>query len=115
MPEGLDDNQLEALLYPPPPAVATEQQRGHRGTGRDHPALTSAPRAGVPLLHRHPRPDETLRRRAVGCRLRAGTGLGHAPYSSVATILKNAQDRKAADPEQPSLFHENIRGSCYYH
>jgi transposase len=41
--------------------------------------------------------------------------LGTRSYSSVATILKNAQDRKAADPEQPSLFHENIRGSDYYH
>jgi transposase len=41
--------------------------------------------------------------------------LGTRSYSSVATILKNAQDRKAADPEQPSLFHENIRGSGYYH
>jgi transposase len=41
--------------------------------------------------------------------------LGTRSYSSVATILKNAQDRKAADPEQPALFHENIRGSGYYH
>jgi transposase len=41
--------------------------------------------------------------------------LGTRSYSSVATILKNTQDRKAADPEQPSLFHENIRGSGYYH
>ena len=41
--------------------------------------------------------------------------LGTRSYSSVATILKNAQDKKAADPEQPSLFHENIRGSGYYH
>jgi transposase len=41
--------------------------------------------------------------------------LGTRSYSSVATILRNAQDKKAADPEQPSLFHENIRGSGYYH
>jgi transposase len=41
--------------------------------------------------------------------------LGTRSYSSVATILKNAQDRKAAEPDQPSLFHENIRGSGYYH
>jgi len=41
--------------------------------------------------------------------------LGTRSYSSVATILKNAQDRKAADPEPPSLLHENIRGSGYYH
>ena len=26
LPEGLDDSQLEALLYPPPAAVATEQR-----------------------------------------------------------------------------------------
>jgi transposase len=26
LPEGLDDGQIEALLYPPPPAVATEQR-----------------------------------------------------------------------------------------
>jgi hypothetical protein len=26
LPEGLDDHQLEALLYPPPPAVASEQR-----------------------------------------------------------------------------------------
>jgi transposase len=41
--------------------------------------------------------------------------LGTRSYSSVATILKNAQDRKATDPQQPSLLHENIRGSGYYH
>lgn len=41
--------------------------------------------------------------------------LGTRSYSSVATILKNAQEKKAADPEQPSLFHENIRGPGYYH
>jgi hypothetical protein len=26
LPDGLDDAQLEALLYPPPPAVATERR-----------------------------------------------------------------------------------------
>jgi hypothetical protein len=41
--------------------------------------------------------------------------LGTRSYSSVAAIPKNAQVRKAAEPEQPSLFHENIRGSDYYH
>jgi len=41
--------------------------------------------------------------------------LGTRSYSSVATILKNAQEKKVADPEQPSLFHENIRGPGYYH
>jgi hypothetical protein len=40
--------------------------------------------------------------------------LGTRSYSSVAAILKNAQDKKPADPEQPSLFHENIRGPDYY-
>ena len=41
--------------------------------------------------------------------------LGTRSYSSVAAILKNAQERKPADPQQPSLFHENIRGPDYYH
>ena len=41
--------------------------------------------------------------------------LGTRSYSSAAAILKNAQDRKARQPEQPSLFHENIRGPGYYH
>lgn len=41
--------------------------------------------------------------------------LGTRSYSSVAAILKNAQERKPAEPEQPTLFHENIRGPGYYH
>jgi transposase len=41
--------------------------------------------------------------------------LGTRSYSSVAAILKNAQERKQASPEHPSLFHENIRGPGYYH
>ena len=41
--------------------------------------------------------------------------LGTRSYSSVAAILKNAQERKQREPEHPSLFHENIRGPGYYH
>jgi transposase len=41
--------------------------------------------------------------------------LGTRSYSSVAAILKNARERNVAEPEQPSLLHENIRGSDYYH
>ena len=41
--------------------------------------------------------------------------LGTRSYSSVAAILKNAQEKKTAEPEQPGLFHENIRGPGYYH
>ena len=40
--------------------------------------------------------------------------LGTRSYSSVAAILKSAREDKPADPEQPSLMHENIRGSDYY-
>jgi transposase len=40
--------------------------------------------------------------------------LGTRSYGSVAAILKNAQDKKATKPEQPSLFHENVRGPRYY-
>ena len=41
--------------------------------------------------------------------------LGTRSYSSVAAILKNAQEKKAAEADQPNLFHENIRGPGYYH
>jgi transposase len=41
--------------------------------------------------------------------------LGTRSYGSVAAILKNARENKPTDPEQPSLLHENIRGSGYYH
>ena len=41
--------------------------------------------------------------------------LGTRSYSSVAAILKNAQEKRPAKPEQPSLLHENIRGPGYYH
>ena len=40
--------------------------------------------------------------------------LGTRSYSSVAAILKSTREDKPADPEQPSLMHENIRGSDYY-
>jgi transposase len=42
-------------------------------------------------------------------------GLGTRSYSSVAAILKNGREKKPAEPEQPSLLHENIRGPGYYH
>jgi transposase len=41
--------------------------------------------------------------------------LGTRSYSSVAAILKNAQERRTREPELPSLLHENIRGPEYYH
>ena len=40
--------------------------------------------------------------------------LGTRSYSSVAAILKNRKEGKASE-QQPSLLHENIRGSDYYH
>ena len=40
---------------------------------------------------------------------------GDLPVQLGRAILKNAQERKQTNPEQPSLFHENIRGSGYYH
>ena len=44
--------------------------------------------------------------------------LGTRSYSSVATILRNRQDRAAgrgSEAEPQSLLHENIRGPGYYH
>jgi transposase len=41
--------------------------------------------------------------------------LGTRSYSSVAAILKNRQETKSAERGSAGLFHENIRGSGYYH
>ncbi len=41
--------------------------------------------------------------------------LGTRSYSSVAAILKNRQEAKPAERDSAGLFHENIRGSGYYH
>jgi transposase len=41
--------------------------------------------------------------------------LGTRSYSSVAAILKNAQERQRDAPELPGMLHENIRGPGYYH
>ena len=41
--------------------------------------------------------------------------LGTRSYGSVAAILKNAQEQKQANPDHPSLVHENIRGPGYFH
>src|SRR4051794_41271137 len=41
--------------------------------------------------------------------------LGTCSYSSVAAILKHAEERKPATAEKRILFHENIRGCGYYH
>jgi transposase len=43
--------------------------------------------------------------------------LGTRSYGSVATILKNRQERRSSAPpdEAAPLLHENIRGASYYH
>ena len=41
--------------------------------------------------------------------------LGTRSYSSVAAILKNAQEGRPRAPEPPGMLHENIRGPGYYH
>lgn len=41
--------------------------------------------------------------------------LGTRSYSSVAAILKNRQEARPAERSSAGLFHENIRGSGYYH
>jgi len=80
------------------------------------------------ILHSRPHPEQGFRS-CIGI-LRLATrydaerldaacaralALGTRSYSSVAAILKNAQDRKPREPDHPSLFHENIRGPGYYH
>lgn len=97
-------------------------QREAAAIGDDTAALVEI------ILHSRPHPEQGFRscigilglaKRYDAERLDAACAralvLGTRSYSSVAAILKNAQERKQANPEQPSLFHENIRGSGYYH
>ena len=81
------------------------------------------------ILHSRPHPEQGFRscigilrlQKTYGAeRLNAACAraltLNTRSYTSVATILKNRQDKPAsADDEQPILLHENIRGSGYYH
>ena len=41
--------------------------------------------------------------------------LGTRSCGPVAAILKNARESRRQEPDPPSLLHENIRGSGYYH
>ena len=56
---------------------AASGRRRHRRAGRCDPALAAASRAGLPLLHRHSRPGQALRRRAGRRRLRPRAGARH--------------------------------------
>jgi transposase len=80
------------------------------------------------ILRSRPHPEQGFRSciGILGLRKRYGAqrvdaacaralALGTRSYGSVAVILKNRQEQKASPDEQPSLFHENIRGPGYYH
>jgi transposase len=97
--------------------------REARATGDDISALVEV------ILRSRPHPEQGFRSciGILGLRKRYGMervdaacaralALGTRSYGSVAAILKHGQEqKKAVDPEQPSLFHENIRGPGYYH
>jgi len=74
------------------------------------------PGAGLPLLHRHPRPGQTLRRRARRCRLHPRAGSRH-PLLHLGRrhSEEHREHASAAAVEAAILIHENIRGPGYYH
>lgn len=89
--------------------------------------MTTAALIGI-ILRSRPHPEQGFRscigilgllKRCGAERLDAACAralaLGTRSYGSVAAILKNAQERKTTEPEQPVLFHENVRGPGYYH
>ena len=91
-------------------------------TGDDTAALVEV------ILRSRPHPEQGFRSciGILGLRKRYGVErvdaacaralvLGTRSYGSVAAILKNRQEKKGGDKEQPGLFHENIRGPGYYH
>jgi transposase len=104
----------------------------HERIQRDAAAIGSSAAALVEIILRsRPHPEQGFRscigilglKKRYGVeRLDAACGkalaLGTRSYSSVAAILKNKQESKTAQQgksDQPSLLHENIRGSGYYH
>jgi transposase len=104
----------------------------HERIQRDAAAIGSSAAALVEIILRsRPHPEQGFRscigilglKKRYGVeRLDAACGkalaLGTRSYSSVAAILKNKQENKTAQQggsDQPSLLHENIRGSGYYH
>jgi len=104
----------------------------HERIQRDAAAIGSSAAALVEIILRsRPHPEQGFRscigilglKKRYGVeRLDAACGkalaLGTRSYSSVAAILKNKQENKTAHQggsDQPSLLHENIRGSGYYH
>jgi transposase len=97
-------------------------RREAAATGDDTAALIEV------VLRSRPHPEQGFRSciGILGLRKRYGAervdaacaralALGTRSYGSVLAILKNARQAKTADAEQPSLFHENIRGPGYYH
>ncbi len=96
-------------------------QREARAIGDDAAALVEV------VLRSRPHPEQGFRSciGILGLAKRHGSerldaacaralALGTRSYASVAAILKNRTEGKAAEP-QPGLLHENIRGSGYYH
>ena len=97
-------------------------QREAIATGDDTAALIEI------VLRSRPHPEQGFRSciGILGLRGRYGAdrvdaacakalALGTRSYASVASILKSGQQERPAPAEQPSLFHENIRGPGYYH
>lgn len=73
------------------------------------------------ILRSRPHPEQGFRscigilrlvKRYGAERLDAARARALALGTSVAAILKNAQERKTAEPEPPVLLHENVRGQC---
>jgi transposase len=130
-------NHLRSLRSHRPTTVADHMPSSHRryrdwtherilreaaATGDDTATLLEL------ILRSRPHPEQGFRSciGILGLRKRYGAervdaacaralALGTRSYSSVAAILKNRQEKKASPDEQPNLFHENIRGSGYYH
>ncbi len=100
-------------------------QREAAAIGDDTSALVDT------VLRSRPHPEQGFRscigilglaKRYGAARLEAACGkalaIGTRSYSSVAAILKNKQESKAApqgETDRPGLLHDNIRGPGYYH
>jgi len=76
-----------------------------------------APRAGLPLLSRHPPPRQALRAARLEAACARAVAVGARSYRHVDAILKHGLDHlgpPAAAPPPRLPVHEHLRGPAYY-
>ena len=97
---------------------AARDRPGDDGAVRGDHEGQAAPRAGLPLVPRHPEPGQELRPERIEAAARRGNDIGATTYGSIKSILQNGLDRAyapAAAADAAPIQHASIRGRGCYH